>query len=54
MDYLIIICSFIVGAFCGGFYMTRQSEIVIKGILKKLQNREIEYKTYLKELGNNL
>jgi hypothetical protein len=33
--------------------MTRRAEIVIKGLLKKLEKREKEYKTYLKDLGND-
>jgi|TARA_R110002110_G_scaffold103293_1_gene261089 hypothetical protein len=53
MDYIVILCSFLIGVFCGGFYMTRQAEIVIHAITDKLKDREEEFKTYLKELGNN-
>jgi len=53
MDYLVIICSFLIGVFCGGFWMTRKAEIVIHAITDKLKDREEEFKTYLKELGNN-
>jgi hypothetical protein len=53
MDYLVGIGCFILGVFIGGFFMTRKAEIVIKGLLKKLEKREKEYKTYLKELGND-
>jgi len=53
MDYIVIISSFLIGVFIGGFFMTRKAEIVIKGLLKKLEKRETEFKTYLKELGND-
>jgi hypothetical protein len=53
MDYLIIICSFLVGVFVGGVWMTGRAKIVIDTLLKSRAKREKEYKTYLKELGNN-
>ena len=53
MDYIVIISSFLIGVFIGGVWMTRRAEIVINGLLKKLEKRETEYKTYLKELGND-
>ena len=53
MDYLVIICSFLIGVFCGGFWMTRKAEIVINAITDKLKDREEEFKEYLKRLGND-
>jgi hypothetical protein len=53
MDYLVIICSFLIGVFCGGFWMTRKAEIVINAITDKLKDREEEFKEYLKGLGND-
>ena len=53
MDYIVIVSSFLIGVFCGGFWMTRKAELVINAITDKLKDREEEFKTYLKELGNN-
>ena len=41
MDYIVIVSSFLIGVFIGGFFMTRRAEVVIKGLLKKLEKKKI-------------